>query len=380
MTSNNSGGYITKSVGMNDVLLGRGAPIINHEGNVRFRKLVNERKSRYLNSIRHQDKNDVAQEIVNLIDSRGGRFLLKVERSHDKVKLGICTDDAGWITADDYIIFQKVKQALREIDKKNPQGRGKLRNKSKVVVSEDILSRQRPVDEVSFPVRQDEESPGDTSENRSPTSCEQSKDSAICQMMITQFIDHHRIASTFNAPRHVYMSQPTMKVQQQSCGISELTSHYPKASLGSLFPNTTSSLASLLGNQQHHRNATKDNLCHMVEHQYILRAKRELLLKNLLPTSFGIPGHGYQSPLLSSKIAETVSMTEILRLIQSQRYTSLMSTNTSAVASSGSPSVPLTASGGSITIADSSSLFDILFERSIALNNEREARLKQQRN
>jgi hypothetical protein len=97
-------------VGPNDILLGRGAPIINNEGNRRFRNLIMERKKRYMALSRHQDKNCIVYEIINIIISREGMFLKKVDDESRRSTLGI----DSWEEVDDSTIIQKVKQALRE--------------------------------------------------------------------------------------------------------------------------------------------------------------------------------------------------------------------------------------------------------------------------
>jgi hypothetical protein len=103
------------NVESNDVLLGRGAPIINNKGNIKFRKVVNARKAEYMASCRHDIKNKIANEVINIIASRNGRFLRRVEDSEEALKLGISvTDESVWVVADEYVSLQKVKQALRE--------------------------------------------------------------------------------------------------------------------------------------------------------------------------------------------------------------------------------------------------------------------------
>ena len=62
----------------NDVLIGKGKFFQYHTGNVRFRYLVEEHRERYENAERH-DKNPLCQEVVDLIKSRGGRFLKRTE-------------------------------------------------------------------------------------------------------------------------------------------------------------------------------------------------------------------------------------------------------------------------------------------------------------
>jgi hypothetical protein len=102
------------AVGPNDILLGRGAPIINNEGNKRFRELVTKRKKRYLASSRHQEKNIIADEIIGILAERDAKFLKKVEDKEVLEKAGFRHDADVWEEVDDSTVIQKVKQALRE--------------------------------------------------------------------------------------------------------------------------------------------------------------------------------------------------------------------------------------------------------------------------
>jgi hypothetical protein len=99
----------------NDILLGRGAPIINYEGNVRFRALVSTRKTEYNSTGRHQIKDEIAREIVMEVKRRNGRFLRKLESNDSDVRqAGIPEAQPAWAIADEDVILKKVKQALRD--------------------------------------------------------------------------------------------------------------------------------------------------------------------------------------------------------------------------------------------------------------------------
>ena len=97
----------------NDILFGRGAPIINYEGNVRFRALVSTRRKEYNGTGRHQIKDEIARQIVLEIQRRNGRFLRKVE-SDDTHQIGVPETETGWTLAEEDMILEKVKQALRD--------------------------------------------------------------------------------------------------------------------------------------------------------------------------------------------------------------------------------------------------------------------------
>jgi hypothetical protein len=97
-----------------DILLGRGAPIINYEGNVRFRELVSTRKAEYISTGRHQIKDEIARQIVEEIGKRNGRFLRKIESQTEAQKLGISEGTKVWQVANEDVAIEKVKQALRD--------------------------------------------------------------------------------------------------------------------------------------------------------------------------------------------------------------------------------------------------------------------------
>lgn len=86
----------------------RGAPTNYHQGNELFRELVKEYQGQYLASKR-ADKPHIATHIVNIIQSRGGRFLRRYKRSG--------TTSFGhfvWVEVDPQKAYEKACQALRE--------------------------------------------------------------------------------------------------------------------------------------------------------------------------------------------------------------------------------------------------------------------------
>jgi len=93
--------FRTTNPGVNDVLLGRGGKINAHEGNVKFRELVSSRKPQYRTSSK-VEKTKISKEIVNMVLSRGGRFLVEVSGSDVWEEVGL--DRAK----------KKCSQALRE--------------------------------------------------------------------------------------------------------------------------------------------------------------------------------------------------------------------------------------------------------------------------
>ena len=115
----------------NDVLMGRGAPVSEHEGNSRLRQIVVERHAEYVAPHKkRQDKHNVALEIIETVRERGGRFLRKVEDNnnsnsssnsiHDNDETTASADEDAkpsvWQLVDDEKeIIRKVKQLLRDM-------------------------------------------------------------------------------------------------------------------------------------------------------------------------------------------------------------------------------------------------------------------------
>ena len=96
---------VIEKLGPHDVLLGRGAPISEHDGNVRIRKLCIQRQTDYANAIRRRDKHRVAMEIVKTVQMNGGRFLRRIGSSANA--------KAQWEQVDDLVqILGKVRQSF----------------------------------------------------------------------------------------------------------------------------------------------------------------------------------------------------------------------------------------------------------------------------
>lgn len=100
--------------GEHDVLLGRGGGTNNHNGNIRFRTLVNEHKMRYL-ACSKVDKPKVAREVVRIWRkmSPPGRFLARKDGSK-KGPGSIRSADNVWYEVGDKKAREKASQCLRE--------------------------------------------------------------------------------------------------------------------------------------------------------------------------------------------------------------------------------------------------------------------------
>lgn len=77
----------------NDVLLGRGPGLSMFAGNLRFRELCDERKDQYQATSNRKQKKGIAEQVFNIVRSRGGRFL--------KQEAASVNFNAGWYEAGD---------------------------------------------------------------------------------------------------------------------------------------------------------------------------------------------------------------------------------------------------------------------------------------
>lgn len=110
--------------------LGRGAPIVNNPGNLRFRKLILADKERYISTSRHVVKEEIARKILNTVEQRGGKFLRKLETESERRRYNVPEGQNAWVEANDAISVQKVKQALREHKSGESRAAGRRRESS----------------------------------------------------------------------------------------------------------------------------------------------------------------------------------------------------------------------------------------------------------
>ena len=104
--------YVTV-LNTNDVLFGRGSGPNDHEGNIKFRELVSQRKTEYMATNHRQTKAKIARSIVDTVLTNNGRFLKKVEGEELK-RLGLPNGVDAYVMADEDTIMEKAKQALRQ--------------------------------------------------------------------------------------------------------------------------------------------------------------------------------------------------------------------------------------------------------------------------
>lgn len=94
-----------------DVLCGRGGGINAHEGNVAFRELVQDQKAQYNLAANKNEKAEISQDIVDHVNSRGGRFL---QRDESQPFSSAGKNTGWWIEIDNMKAIAKTSQALRE--------------------------------------------------------------------------------------------------------------------------------------------------------------------------------------------------------------------------------------------------------------------------
>ena len=93
--------YIKDEINSSDVLCGQGGKSNNHEGNIQYRRILDEHRPFYESASR-KEKTATAQKVVKEIVSSGGHFLKKDQRVN------------RWYYADDILVWDKVTQALRD--------------------------------------------------------------------------------------------------------------------------------------------------------------------------------------------------------------------------------------------------------------------------
>ena len=102
------------AVGLDDVQLGRGRPVVTSEGNQRFRALILRFKPEYTSSNRHAHKDIVARKILAIISDRGGKFLRKIESSVERKKLAIEDGVDAWEVADEETSPRRQRRHFRQ--------------------------------------------------------------------------------------------------------------------------------------------------------------------------------------------------------------------------------------------------------------------------
>lgn len=111
VASNNNANLITE-LNDDDVLLGRGKGPSNFIGNKRFLALCKARQEEYVSKESFREKALMANEILNTIQRKNGRFLQLVKT--DKRPPRNVIKEGVWRKVPKAVALEKCKQALRE--------------------------------------------------------------------------------------------------------------------------------------------------------------------------------------------------------------------------------------------------------------------------
>ena len=110
---------VTK-LGPYDVLMGRGALATDYEGNLRLREMVRLRQDEYIRAAKRNRKHQIAEEVVQQVKAKGGRFLQGAETVPGLDPRILPRDEAAWLIVEDMnVITAKVKQNLRDVKPKS---------------------------------------------------------------------------------------------------------------------------------------------------------------------------------------------------------------------------------------------------------------------
>jgi hypothetical protein len=142
--------YITE-VRPADVLFGRGSGPNDHEGNIRFRQRVADRKEEYLATNHRMTKAKIAKEVVDFVLNQNGRFLRKAD-DKETASLDIPIGVDVYVMVDDVTIMEKAKQALRQNAIKPEAKPKKKKHTSPDKLSVNELNEDNPEDYEPIPI------------------------------------------------------------------------------------------------------------------------------------------------------------------------------------------------------------------------------------
>ena len=101
-------------LGPNDVLIGRGSPATANEGNIRFREVIRLLLPYYVATTRRSEKDSLARKVIDIIRSRQGRFVRRIESPEEADRLQLDSIDSVWIVVEEEAVIPKVKQTFRD--------------------------------------------------------------------------------------------------------------------------------------------------------------------------------------------------------------------------------------------------------------------------
>ena len=114
-----------------DILLGRGAGINCHSGNIFYRSLIQKYKPQYLRSD-PPEKKLIVKQIVQEVDAKGYRFLKKQDHQGNK---------NVW----DEISFEAAKRKTAQALRENAPGLKKKQEEEEITTAAEVNKRKRPV-------------------------------------------------------------------------------------------------------------------------------------------------------------------------------------------------------------------------------------------
>jgi hypothetical protein len=123
----NPGVFITV-LNDNDVLQGRGSGSMQNTGNIRFRTMVEELRPAYVATSSRKEKAKMITSMVQLIQSRQGRFLQRLNDG-EVDKLGLSSNTEHFVEMTDAEAAEKAKQAIRYVHYKKVPLEDKRRKK-----------------------------------------------------------------------------------------------------------------------------------------------------------------------------------------------------------------------------------------------------------
>jgi hypothetical protein len=112
---------LVKELNENDVLQGRGSGSMQNTGNIRFRSLVEKLRPAYVATSSRKEKAKMISDMVQLIQSRKGRFLQRLcDKEVEELGLGPVTGDhyreqEHYVEMSDDEAAEKAKQAIRYV-------------------------------------------------------------------------------------------------------------------------------------------------------------------------------------------------------------------------------------------------------------------------
>jgi len=107
-SSSSTGASSPEGLNPADIVCGRDKLSHSHEGNKRFRKIIQSYRRRYQTATRREEKTRITGEIVALVEKSGGRFLKTADDEP-----ATTTTTPTWVEVDAAGIHEKVSHALR---------------------------------------------------------------------------------------------------------------------------------------------------------------------------------------------------------------------------------------------------------------------------